>query len=114
MLPETRLNKNQVKLLNEKYSPLIDKYDLNEVTVTCLPTGPTASFCNDKRLAEITDELLRSEADLLVLLGDLPIKQYLKQAADISFRSLKDYVDKFGYGNKTEIFIGNKKIRYRH
>ena len=90
MLPETRLNPNQLKVLKEKYSPLIEKYGLNEVTI---PKRPNA-FCDNKRCNEITDELFRSEADLLVLLGDLPIKQYLNRVSDVPYSSLVDCIMK--------------------
>lgn len=104
MLPETRLNPNQIKVIKEKYNPLIDKYDLNEVTI---PTRPSL-FCDSKRAEEITKELLESGAELLVLLGDLPIKQYLKKISDIPYASLQDYVDAYGYGIATEAVINEK------
>ncbi len=37
---------------------------------------------------EITEELMQSEAELLILLGDIPIAQYLKKAADIPYSTL--------------------------
>ena len=49
------MNSSQAKVLKEKYIPIIDKYKLNPVTV---PMRPTA-FCDEKRSAEITDEVLR-------------------------------------------------------
>lgn len=33
LLPESRLNPNQLRVISEKYNPLIEKYGLNEVTV---------------------------------------------------------------------------------
>ena len=107
MLHETRLNPNQIKVLKEKYDPLIEKYGLNEVTI---PRRPSA-FCDRKRCEEITDELLRSEADFLVLLGDLPVKQYLKKVADVPYASLQDFVDLYGYGNPVETVVAGKKMK---
>ena len=107
MLPETRLNDNQIKVINEKYNPLIEQYGLNEVTVPHRPS----TFCDHKRCEEITDELLRSEADLLILLGDEPIKQYLKKVADVPYSSLQDFVNQYGYGNTAEVVIGGKNMR---
>ena len=106
-LPETRLNPSQVKALKEKYIPLIEEYSLNPVTV---PTRPS-TFCDKKRSAEITDELMRSEANLLVLLGDIPIAQYLKKVADVPFSTLGEYVELYGYGNPTEVLIEGKTIK---
>ena len=106
-LPETRLNPSQVKAIREKYNPLIEEYGLNTVTI---PTRPS-TFCNKERSEEITDELMQSQADLLVLLGDIPIAQYLKKVADVPFSTLGEYVDLYGYGNPIEITINNKNIK---
>jgi len=46
----------------------------------------------------------------LVLLGDIPIKQYLKAVADIDFNSLREYTEKYGYGQALKIKIGSKDI----
>ena len=106
-LPETRLNPSQVKALKEKYIPLMEEYSLNPVTI---PTRPS-SFCDQKRSEEITDELMRSEAKLLVLLGDIPIAQYLKKMADVPFSTLGEYVALYGYGNPTEVLIKGKAMQ---
>lgn len=107
MLPETRLNPNQIKVIEEKYTPLIERYGLNPVTV---PKRPTA-FCDEKRAAEIADELVRSEADTVVLLGDLPIQQFLKRVCPVPFSSLQEYTDAFGYGAAYEIKLCGKTRR---
>lgn len=106
-LPETRINPSQAKVIRERYEPLIDRYGLNPVTI---PKRP-AAFCDQKRSAEITDELMRSEAGLLVLLGDIPIAQYLKRVADVPYSTLGEYVDLYGYGNATQTVINGKPIR---
>lgn len=106
-LPETRLNPSQAKALTEKYNPLIDKYNLNPVTI---PRRPN-SFCNQARSIEITKELLQSQAPLLVLLGDIPIAQYLKKVTDVPYSSLGEYVELFGYGTKTEVIIQGRTIQ---
>ncbi len=105
-LPETRLNSSQVKALKEKYNPLIEKYSLNPVTIPIRPTN----FCDKKRSEEITAELFESGAELLVLLGDIPLAQYLKKVADVPYSTLGEYVDMFGYGNKTKVNICGKEI----
>lgn len=75
-----------------------------------MPTRPN-TYCDRKRCGEITDELLRSEANLLVLLGDLPIKQYLNAVSDASFHSLQEFTDLYGYGNPAEVNIAGKRIK---
>ena len=106
-LPETRINPSQAKVIRERYNPLIEQYGLNPVTI---PNRPSA-FCNKKRSAEITEELMQSEADLLVLLGDIPIAQYLNKVADVPYSTLGEYVDLYGYGNSTETLINGKTIK---
>ena len=69
LLPETRINDGQAKVIEKEYNPLIEKYGLNEVTI---PKRPTV-FCDDKRRQEIVSELKDSKASLLILLGDIPI-----------------------------------------
>lgn len=105
-LPETRLNPSQVKALRDKYNPLIEEYGLNPVTI---PTRPS-TFCDKARSAEITEEIMQSQAELLVLLGDIPIAQYLKKVADVPYSTLGEYVDLYGYGNPTKITINGKQI----
>ena len=107
LLPEARLNPAQIKAIEAKYNPLIEKYGLNPVTV---PKRPS-TFCNRQRAEEITKELMDSQANLLVLLGDIPIKEYLKRVADIPYSTLGEYVNLYGYGNPTEIKIADKTLK---
>ena len=106
LLPETRLNPSQIKVLQNSYEPEMEKFHLNRVTI---PSRPV-TFCDQKRCTEILQELEQSKADLLVLLGDIPIKQFLKKVADVEYTSLQEYVDKYGYGNCSETIVGNRKI----
>lgn len=106
-LPETRINPSQAKAIREKYDPLASQYGLNPVTVPARP----AAFCSEERSREITEELLRSEAELLVLLGDIPIAQYLKKAADVPYSTLGEYVEMYGYGNPSAVTVGGKHLQ---
>ena len=106
-LPETRINASQAKVIRERYDPLIEDYGLNPVTI---PKRPSA-FCSKQRSMEITAELMASQADLLVLLGDIPIAQYLKKAADVPYSTLGEYVELYGYGTPTEAVINGKTIK---
>ena len=95
------------KAIKDKYNPLIKQYHLNPVTI---PARPSA-FCDKARSIEITEELMQSEAELLILLGDIPIAQYLQKVADIPYSTLGEYVDMYGYGTKTEAIINGKTIQ---
>ena len=104
--PETMLNPGQIKALEKNYEPVMDKYNLNPVTI---PPRRT-TFCDEERCKEILQELEQSKANLLVLLGDIPIKQFLNRVADVDYTSLQEYVDKYGYGNRSKTLVGNRTI----
>ena len=106
LLPETRLNNSQQDIINGVYENSRKKYGLNEVTV---PKRPT-EFCDDERCKEIVAELEESQAELLVLLGDIPIKQFLNRVASVNYNSLKEYKDLYGYGTPSEASINGRTI----
>lgn len=107
LLPESRLNYRQVNRIKNNYNPLVKKHGLNPVTVP--PAGEV--FCDDERVSEITKELLESQAELLILLGDDPIKQFLKIVSNVPYYNLRSYVKKNKYGTPTETVIAGKKIK---
>lgn len=106
LLPETRLNSGQVKVITKEYNPKIKQYGLNEVTI---PERPSV-FCDAQRCQEILSELKESQASLLVLLGDVPIAQFLNSVADVPYKSLQEYVELYGYGKPTAATIGGHTI----
>ena len=107
LLPESRINSGQKAAIERCYNKYICQYDLKPVTVP----ERKSKFCDARRAAEILEELKESDARLLVLLGDIPIKQFLKRVADIPYSSLQEYVDLFGYGNPTDVTIQGKTIK---
>ena len=108
LLPESRLNPGQVKVIEDKYNPLVKQYGLTPVPIEELKRPK--KFCDQKRCEEILEELRESQAKLLVLLGDIPIKEFLNKVAKVDFTSLKEYVEKNGYGKSVEVVIDNRKI----
>ena len=107
LLPETRLNPNQLKFIEGTYNKQYKKkYHLNDVTIPKCPSN----FCEGDRPKEIIAELEESKAELLVLLGDKPIKQFLNVVASVDFKSLKEYVEMKDsyYGKKTHAVINGK------
>lgn len=84
LLPETRINAGQAKVIKEKYEPLMKEYGLNPVTI---PPRPTL-FCDQKRSEEILSEFEESQAGLLVLLGDIPIQQFLNRVTNVNYTTL--------------------------
>ena len=104
LLPETRLNHNQFKIIQREYEPKSKLYGLNEVTI---PRRPT-TFCDKARSEEIVSELEESQAETLILLGDIPILQFLSRVAEVNYKSLQEYVDLYGYGNYSQTTINGK------
>ena len=107
LLPETRLNPNQVDVIKKNYNPLMKEFGLNEVTI---PERPSV-FCDKKRCDEIVAEIEESKADILVLLGDIPIKQFLNAVAKVNYNTLLEYKNLNGYGNPTETVINGKRYK---
>ena len=107
LLPETRLNKGQADAIKREYDQFRKEYGLNEVTV---PKRPS-KFCDSRRCEEIVAELEESKAELLVLLGDIPIKQFLSVVANVNYKSLQEYKERYGYGVPTDVTINGKSIR---
>jgi hypothetical protein len=106
LLPESRMNPNQKKVITERYNPLINTYGLNEVTVP----DEDGEFCNPERRAEITREILDSQAEDVVLLGDIPIQQYLCHVTDFPFKSLREFTLQQGYGMRFPVRISSRMV----
>lgn len=104
LLPETRLNPNQFKIIQKEYEPKAKQYGLNEVTIPKRPTN----FCDKARSEEIISELEESQAGTLILLGDIPVLQFLNLVAEVDYKSLQEYVDLYGYGNYSQVAINGK------
>lgn len=107
LLPETRLNDGQDKAIKNKYNKYRIKYGLNEVTI---PKRPSR-FCDIKRCEVIVAELEESKAELLVLLGDISIKQFLNVVANVNYKSLQEYKERYGYGIHTDVTINGRHIK---
>lgn len=105
-LPEVRLFPSEYREIKDKYDPLKYEYDLNDALI---PKRPMV-FCDDRRAREIADEIIESQAELLILLGDIPIGQFLHKAAKVPYRSLQDYCEEFGYGERSKATIKDREI----
>ena len=107
LLPESRINSGQKAVIERCYNKYIGLYGLKPVTVP----ERKSKFCDARRAAEILEELKESDARLLVLLGDIPIKQFLKRVADIPYSSLQEYVNLYGYGNESDVVVGGRVMK---
>ena len=104
---EPRANYWQLKLIREKYEPLIRTYSLS-----CPNIPPHITMlCDRERSISIFWELMKSTANLLILLGDEPINQFLKNVTDVPYSSLNEYIRLYGYGVPTNVSIYGKLIQ---
>lgn len=97
----------QYEAIDREYNPEIKTHGLNEVTI---PRRPSI-FCDAERCKEILAEIDESKAGMLVLLGDIPIKQFLNKVAKMDYSSLKEYTQLYGYGAITETLINNRSMK---
>ncbi|MBR3713812.1 MAG: hypothetical protein IKM98_11545 [Bacteroidales bacterium] len=107
LLPESRLNDNQIETIEKNYNPIRERYGLDEVTV---PKRPK-KFCDQKRCEEILAELEESKADLLVLLGEDALTQFFNNVAGAKYNNLQKFVDENCYGKAIEASINGRTIK---
>jgi len=74
IVPHSCRNPGQAKAIQNKYLPLMKEHSLHEVTTPPVPDP----LCDDDRRKEILAELQESGATTLILLGDEPIRWFLR------------------------------------
>ena len=107
LLPESRVNPNQQKAIKKYYSPeIIKQFNLSPATV---PVFNINELDSELRRKEILDELEQSQADTLILLGDLPIYWFLRFYSNINDYKLSGFGETNGaYGFPHEVNISGK------
>ena len=100
------LNKGQKGAIEKAYAPRLHL----GLPVASLPVVPK-QFADDPRRREILDEVIESKAEILVLLGDEPIRWWLKHY-DARRKTLGD----FGrtaeeYGRLHEVAVNGRRLR---
>ena len=104
LLPYSRINPNQLKAIESKYNTSKKDFNLPECTI---PQFSPGELKEPSRVEEIIAELEQSQADTLILLGDLPIKHFLSEFADQE--KLSDFgKSKEDYGKPVPIIIREK------
>lgn len=96
LLPESRMNPSQAKAIQRCYRPRMDQFGLPEPTI---PAFHKSEANTDKRREEILDELKASGARRIVVLGDIPIQQFIRPLSPDGPRNLSHLVELAGgYG----------------
>jgi hypothetical protein len=106
LLPESRVNEQQRKAIITNYSDeIVTKYGLKPSTI---PDFKKSDLNSSQRRDEILEELEVSQADTLILLGDLPIYWFLR-FYDKRFSKLTNFgeLDET-YGREHKITINQK------
>jgi len=107
LIPYSRVNKKQKKAIEKHYTiELIEKFNLNFPTI---PDFDRKELNSDKRRLEILNELIHSSAKTILLLGDEPIRYFLKYFTNNKFKKLSDFGDSFDkYGKAHKLKINDK------
>lgn len=107
LLPESRVNENQQKAINRHYtSDIIKQFNLSPATV---PVFNKNELDSKLRRKEILDELEQSQAETLILLGDLPIYWFLRFFSNNTDNRLSGFGETTDtYGKPHEVRINRK------
>ncbi|MBL7950217.1 MAG: hypothetical protein JNM62_00740 [Flavobacteriales bacterium] len=109
LLPESRMNPIQAKAIDRAYRPCMAQFNLPEPTV---PAFRKAESNTDIRRDEILDELDRSGAQTVVVLGDVPIEQFIRPLASVRIRNLDHMKDLArGYGKPLELKLAGRPVQ---
>lgn len=103
LVPHTCLNAGQLAAIRRAYEPRRRSCGLPEVDLPAVPE----MFADDERRREVLAELQEARAEIVVLLGDQPIRHFLAHH-DSSWRRLRDFD---GYGRLHPAVIGGRSYR---
>jgi len=104
LVPHSCMNAGQQAAIERAYLPHITQYHLPTPTVTCLPQ----QLSDASRRAAIQEELGESRADILILLGDQPIRWFLR-FFDATYSTLSMFgTDPQAYGQLHPFSIAGK------
>jgi len=86
IVPHSCRNPKQDVAIQREYAPLMGSCGLPEVSLPPVPNP----LCDDERRRQVVDELVESQASTVVLLGDEPIRWFLRSFDD-RWRRLGDF-----------------------
>lgn len=108
LLPESRINANQRKAIKKHYQPLTEEMGLPECTIPNFSKSELRR--QENRHHEILEEIEKSQAEMIVLLGDLPIKHWLAHYSN--YRRLSDFGETPAeYGQVHDLVIAGKNYQ---
>jgi len=86
LVPHSCVNPTQQKAIDRAYMPLVERYGLPVPSVPSVPR----TLADDARRRQILEEIQESRAEAVVLLGDEPIRWFLRHFDDC-WRRLSDF-----------------------
>ena len=106
LVPHSCMNPGQAKAVEREYEPLVEKFTLPPVQWPAVPR----KLANAARRQEIAEELRSSAAEVVITLGDLPLKWFT--SAYGSERSLRAYGEtQRTYGRLHDLAFNGKKLK---
>ena len=102
LVPHTCLNTSQLRAIKRAYVPRREALKLPSVDLPLVPKG----FANDKRRHEILAEIEQADPEVVMLLGDQPIRHFLS-GFEHRWRRLTDFGEA-GYGRVHEVDIAGR------
>ena len=111
LVPYCCMNRSQAAAIEREYEPRRIQLGLPEVSLPGVPE----TFADDERRQEILSEIEESNADLLVLLGDHPVREFLA-SFDQRRARLSDFgttADAYGRLHEVTLGIGRASCRER-
>lgn len=104
LVPHSCVNAGQARAIQREYEPLMQEYGLAEPTVPQVPSR----LADDARQRSILNELFQSGADVLIMLGDEPLRWFANPMSGCA-KSLKSFGETADtYGRLHDIRIEGK------
>jgi hypothetical protein len=103
LLPESRVNPGQREAIVNHYTPLVSGLNLPMATI---PDFAKSELSSVPRRYEILNELIESQAETIILLGDLPIQWFLRLVSTCPHKKLSEFgftSDSYGKPIETKI-----------
>ena len=107
LVPHSCKNPRQAAAVEQHYDCLIEKHGLSPVTMPSVPV----TLAGGSRRAEILEELRASRADVLMLLGDQPIRWFLRHVAAGGQTLAAFGRDDAAYGRLHDVEVGGRPVR---
>lgn len=108
LTPHSLLNDKQYEAIQKHYVPLMEQFNLPEVTLPC----DTQQYADDQRGEEIIKEIEASQAETIILLGQYPIQQFLTHFGDYPTK-LSDYSNEQSeYGQIHQVTLAGKSYQF--